>query len=99
MPKGWVYDPVITYYDSLMFYNALKKHPDSYFYRPIAIARREETGIKYRFLCIAFPKDNPFNPAHFADIEIYKPLLGMPYATSLFKIDFEKMMPNRIPII
>lgn len=97
MLKGWVYEPVISNYEALLFYNALKKHPDSYFYQPIAIAKREETGIKYRFLCIAMVKDIPYHPSHFADIEIYKPVMGMPYTTSLYKIDFDKMFSHRLP--
>lgn len=99
MPPGWVYEPVLTNYDALMFYNILSKHPDMYYYRPIAIAKREETGVKYRYLCIAFSKSNPYYPSHFADIEIYKPPRGIPYATSLYRMDFDKMFPHRLPII
>jgi hypothetical protein len=97
MQRGWVYKPVITNYEALLFYNVLKKHADSFYYRPIAIAKREETGIKYRYLCIAMPRVNPLNPSHFADIEIYKPQMGMPYATYLYKIEFDKMFPHRMP--
>ncbi|MDD3172426.1 MAG: hypothetical protein PHF63_01945 [Herbinix sp.] len=99
MPRGWVYEPVISNYESLIFYNALQKHPDSFNYQPIAIAKREETGIKYRYLCIAMPKVNPFRPSHFADIEIYKPEMGRPYATCIYKIDFDKMFPHRMPYL
>jgi hypothetical protein len=97
MQKGWVYEPVITKYEALLFYNAMKKHKDHFIYNPIAIARREETGTKYRFLCIATPKTNPGPSSHFADIEIYKPNNGMPYATCLFRLDFDKMFSQRTP--
>ncbi|MHB8129819.1 MAG: hypothetical protein ACYDEX_12550 [Mobilitalea sp.] len=91
MQKGWVYEPVISMYEALLFYNAMKRHRDQYNYNPIAIARREQIGMKYRFLCIATPKTILCQPTNFADIEIYKPESGMPYATSLRRLDFDKM--------
>jgi hypothetical protein len=97
MQRGWIYEPVISNYEALLFYNALKKHSDSFYYRPIAIAKREETGMKYRFLCIAIPKATPYHPSHFAEIEIYKPEMGMPYATCLYRLEFDKMFPQRLP--
>jgi hypothetical protein len=97
MQRGWIYEPVISNYEALLFYNALKKHSDSFYYRPIVIAKREEIGMKYRFLCIAIPKVSPCHPSHFADIEIYKPAMGMPYATSIYRIELDKMFPQRVP--
>jgi hypothetical protein len=97
MPRGWVYEPYLSEYDTLILYNALTKHSDSFYYKPIALAKREETGMKYRFLCIALPKEFPINPSHFADIEVYKPQLGMPYATGLYRIEFDNMFPHRKP--
>jgi hypothetical protein len=91
MQKGWVYEPVISMYEALLFFNAMKRHKDQYNYNPIAIASREQIGMKYRFLCIATPKTIPGQPSHFADIEIYKPISGIPYATGLHKLDFDKM--------
>lgn len=86
MPKEWVYEPIISRYELLLFNNALSRHRDLYYYIPVAIAKREETGMKYRFLCIAEPKTNYGAPAHFANIEIYKPEQGMPYATHIQRI-------------
>lgn len=97
MPLRWVYEPFLTNYEALLLYNALKNHPDAYYYKPIACAKREETGMKYRYLCIAAPKDNPFITSHFADIEVYKPQLGAPYTTFLYRIDFDQMFPHRMP--
>lgn len=99
MQKGWIYEPIKSNYEVLLLYNALRRHPDSYSYKPIAIAKREETGTKYRYLCIATSKSNPFCASHFADIEIYKPQMGMPYATSLYRIEFVDMFPHRMPLI
>jgi len=93
MSIGWIYEPYLSDYESILFYNVFKKHTDSFFYRPVAIAKREESGVKYRYLCIAAPKDNPFISSHFADIEIYKPRLGIPYATKLNRIDFDRIFP------
>lgn len=86
MPKCWVYDSNITHDEALIFYNALIRHNDPFYYYPIAVAKREETGTKYRFLCIARPKNVPAQSSHFVGIEIYKPILGMPYATCLHKL-------------
>jgi len=91
MPKAWNYEPVIGDYELLMLENALHKHQDDYQYQPIAIAKREETGIKYRFLCIAVPIANPLMPSHFADLEIYLPPTGMPYICSLYRIPFDSV--------
>jgi hypothetical protein len=99
MQFRWVYEPYLTNYEALLLYNALRNHPGAYYYKPIALAKREETGMKYRFLCISVPKDNPFCTSHFADIEIYKPPLGAPYATFLYHIEFDQMFPHRMPII
>lgn len=97
MLREWIYEPYLSDHDNLIFYNALYKHRDPFYYHPIALARREETGMKYHFLCIAFPRDFLGRPSHFADIEIYKPRLGMPYATCLYRIDFEKISSHQRP--
>lgn len=97
MQRGWIYEPVISNYETLLFYNALRKHSDAFYYKPIAVAKREETGMKYRYLCIAAPRSNPSSPSHFADIEIYKPEKGMPYATCIYRIEFDKMFSHRFP--
>lgn len=99
MPLRWTYEPQLTNFEALLLYNALHQLPDAFYYRPIAIAKREETGMKYRYLCIAIPKDNPFRPSHFADIEVYKPILGEPYATFLYRMDFEQIFQYRNPDI
>lgn len=97
MQMDWVYHPTIPGFERLIFNNAMQRHPDQYYYNPIAIAKREESGMKYRFLCVAAPKNNYTIPSHFADIEVYKPIAGMPYITSLYRIDFDKMFPHRKP--
>jgi hypothetical protein len=95
MQGGWVYRPVITEYETFLFYNAMRKHRDAFYYAPIAVAKREETGMKYRFLCIAAPKACPYSQSLFADIEIYKPVDGMPYATCLYRQEYGSMFPQR----
>jgi hypothetical protein len=97
MPLRWEYETYLQNYEGLLLYNALRKHPDAYHYKPIAIAKREETGTKYHYLCVAVPKDNPFRSSHFADIEVYKPPLGAPYITLLKRIEFDYIFPNRMP--
>lgn len=99
MYQGWIYEPVISYYEALLFYNVMQKHQDEFYYTPIAKAKREETGMKYRFLCIAMLKSKPGLSSHFADIEIYKPISGMPYATNLFKVEFNNAFPHRMPLL
>jgi hypothetical protein len=88
MPKSWVYYPVIPPYEALLFYNALKRHIDSFDYYPVAYAKREEAGMRYRFVCIARPKSGLVQDTQFTGIEIYKPTTGMPYATCLHKLEF-----------
>lgn len=96
--KSWVYEPFMSNYEIVLLHNALRRHQDNFFYNPIALAKREEAGMKYRFLCIAVPKTYPGPPSHFADIEIYKPMKGMPYCTSLYRKDFDSMFPQRFPV-
>jgi len=90
MLNRWIYEPLISQDDFLLFCNALSRHKDSYYYRPIAIAKCEEAGLKYRFLCIAEPNTFQGPPTHFANIEIYKPTQGMPYATRIHRICFDQ---------
>ncbi|MDF2484638.1 MAG: hypothetical protein K0R46_806 [Herbinix sp.] len=89
MPKSWVYEPITSHYDALLFYNAMKRHYDPFYYIPISVAKREEIGTKYRFLCIARDRSNPEQASLFAKIELYKPPVGIPYATSLYRISPE----------
>lgn len=86
MSMGWIYEPIQSPYDVLLFYNSMKKHIDSFCYTPIAIARREEIGTKYRFLCLAYDKADPDAASQFASIEIYKPMTGLPYPTRLHRL-------------
>lgn len=99
MQSEWVYEPYLSDYEALIFYNALKKHTDSFYYKPIAIGKREETGMKYRYLCISSSKDNPYTHTHFTVIEIYKPQMALPYVTCLFRIEFDKMFPPCMPYL
>ena len=86
MSKRWIYEPMLYPYDALLFYNAMKRHYDPFCYTPVAVAKREETGIKYRFLCLAYDKNAPEQASLFASIEIYKPPSGIPYATHLHRL-------------
>lgn len=87
----WKYEPNITYDDYIMFHNVMNNHVDSYVYQPIALARREEIGTKYRFLCIAQPKDLFRPDSHLVIIEIYRSQKGSPYATRLKRISFDEL--------
>jgi hypothetical protein len=95
MQNGWVYSPVISDYENYLFFFAMRRNQDIYRYYPIAVAKREEVGTKYRFLCIAVPKKQPDTPSHFADIGIYKPAQGLPYPICLYCQDFESIFPCR----
>lgn len=92
MQQGWNYRPEISYYELLLLYNALKRHESTYSYCPIAVAIREQTGTKYHFLCIAKPLTSPGTTSHFADIEVYKPVKGMPYISRLKRINFNELL-------
>lgn len=84
MPGGWTYQAYLTPYDSFIFYNAIGDHPD-YFYRPIAVAKQIVNGTNYRFITIAEPKTTNLSP-HFAVVDIYQPLTGGAYVTSISPI-------------
>lgn len=81
MPGSWDYQPYLTTYDSFIFYNAIGTHED-YFYHPIAVATQVVNGTNYRFMTIAEPRE-PELSAHFAIVDIYKPLDGQAYATKI----------------
>lgn len=93
----WIYEPTMSDYENLLFHNALNGHKDVFRYHPIALAKHEEYGMKYRFLCIASAQSDPVPYTCFADVEIYKPLKGKPYITSIFRLDFDQMFPQRYP--
>ena len=81
MLSCWIYEPIMSTHEALLFYNALKQHESQFYYIPVAVARREEEGIRYRYHCIARSKLGPAACSHFTGIELYKPILGMPYIT------------------
>ena len=81
MPGSWTYQPYLTPYDSFIFYNAIGEHED-YFYHPIAVATQIVNGTNYRFMTIAEPKKENLSP-HFAIVDVYQPISGTPYATSI----------------
>lgn len=85
MPGSWTYQPYLTPYDSFIFYNAVGAHED-YFYRPIAVAKQVVNGTNYRFMCIAEPRQEVF-PPHFAIVDIYQPLNGEAYVTSIKSLE------------
>lgn len=89
MSGSWVYYPVIPPYEALLLCHVLKRRIDSFDYYPVAYAKREETGMKYRFICIAWPKPGMAQDSRFTGIEIYKPPTGMPYATCLHRLEFD----------
>lgn len=92
MQQDWIYHCEISNYEALLLYNALKRHKDTFCYHPIAVAKREETGMKYHFLCIAEPTSIHCGNTHFVDIELYKPMAGMPYITRMKKLNFEGLL-------
>lgn len=81
MTGGWSYQPYITPYDSFIFYNAIGQHND-YFYTPVAVAKQIVNGTNYKFMCVAKPLRDNLTP-HFAIVNIYKPIDGDPYLTSI----------------
>lgn len=81
MPGGWSYQPNLTPYDYFIFHSALGKQND-YFYTPVAVAKQIVNGTNYKFTCIAQPKRRGLTP-HFAIVNIYKPINGEPYVTSI----------------
>ena len=99
MQLYWIFEPEITEYEVTLFHSAMYQHRDYYYYCPIAVAKQEQLGMKYRFLCIAKPWDCTSLCSHLADIEIYKPISGMPYATCLFRLDFNHIFPQRMPYV
>ncbi len=70
MPKNWFYEPTVSPYDALLFYNTMKHHHDLFDYIPIAVAKREEIGTIYRYLCIAQASNAPDQDTLFVGIEI-----------------------------
>jgi len=89
MQENWVFEQKILYYEALIFFNTIKGIMNSYLYDPIAIARHEQYGMKYHFLCIAKPMSSPQLISHFAVIEIFQPVSGIPYATKLLRIEID----------
>ena len=89
MQLHWIYDPVISFEELLLYHNAISYHSDSFYYHPVAVAKRHETGVRYRFLCIINPKGFPEGPTHFAITELYKPDQGMPYVTRVIPLTDE----------
>lgn len=96
MQNGWVHESAIAAYEALLFYNALRTHKGDFYYSPIALAKREEVGMKYRYLCVAKPKDNASLSSHFAYIEIYKSPEGRPYVTCLHRLDLDQLFSYRL---
>lgn len=91
MPMDWKYEANLSYYDIIMFHNVMNSHCDSYIYIPIALAKREEIGIKYRYLCIAQPKSIYGPDSHLVIVEIYRSEMGVPYATRIKRIHFDEL--------
>jgi hypothetical protein len=86
MPKSWIYEPTLSAYEAMVFYNTMIRRNDPYHYIPIAVAKREEFGMKYRYICLAYDRFKPDQDSLFACIEIYKPTAGKPYATRLHRL-------------
>ncbi|HHV13379.1 MAG TPA: hypothetical protein GXX75_24195 [Clostridiales bacterium] len=88
---NWNYEPTVNDYQMYLFHLVMDQHCDGYYYCPIAVASQQQIGIKHRYLCIAKPWDSLNCNSHLAEVEIYKPVAGNPYATILFRIDFNDM--------
>ncbi len=86
MLKQWYYIPDISSYEVLLFHNVICNYCDYCHYLPFAIAKEAQYGIKYRFLCIAYPDASPILCSDLMIIEIYKPIHGAPYMTNIRKI-------------
>lgn len=93
MQCRWNYETMITDCDLHILYTALHKHRDQYDYYPLSVAKRDEIGLNYRFLCIAIPKAKPEYASHLAEIGVYVPPAGKPYATCLYRRDFDQIFP------
>lgn len=91
MNLHWTYEPVIPLKELLLFHNALSHRSESCGYYPVAVAKRSETGIRYRFLCIDNRVKLPGTPSRFLITEIYKPEQGMPYVTRIIPIPIENL--------
>lgn len=81
MQNYWIYEPVIPCYESVLFHNAMSNCRDTSIFFPVAVAKRHETGTKYRYLCVVCPDTVPASATSFVIIEIYKSELGAPYVT------------------
>ena len=82
MQCRWNYETMIADQDLHILYYAL------------AVAKRKEIGLNYRFLCIAVPKDNTECASHLAIVGVYKPPAGKPYGTCLYRKDFDQLFPD-----
>lgn len=91
MYLDWVFEPYMTDYELLLFNNSINHCEKDYIYHPIAIAKRDEIGVKYRYLCIAKTSIYPHTSCKIMIIEVYKPPQGKPYVTRLFPIDFNSL--------
>lgn len=94
MQCRWNYETMIADQDLHILYYALRRHMDHYDYYPLAVAKRKEIGLNYRFLCIAVPKDNAECASHLAIVGVYKPPAGKPYGTCLYRKDFDQLFPD-----
>lgn len=89
MQNSWVYEPVVPYYEMMLFQNAISQNRDAFCYFPVAMAKRCEVGMKYRYLCIVRQNTFPAKPTSFVIIEIYKSELGIPYITRRLRVTAE----------
>ncbi len=92
MQLHWNYEPFISFDEFLLYHNAVSHRSDSINYHPVAVAKRHEIGIRYRYLCTVNPKDFPGGPSRFVIIEIYKPEQSMPYVTKFISL------PSDLPV-
>jgi hypothetical protein len=93
MQCKWEYEKMIDDNDLYILYTVMRKHKDAYNYYPLAVAKRTEIGLSYRFLCIAVPKANSDYVSHLAVIGIYKPPTGAAYATCVYRQEFDQIFP------
>lgn len=86
----WNYESLLTNYEMYLFYYAMRNQINNE-YQPIAIAKHSDFKERFRFLSIAKPKSSTDLRAHFAYIEVYKPVNAMPYVTKIHRIDFDSI--------
>lgn len=85
MSSDWTYHASLNTNDSLVFFHAIE-HQTDYTYKPLVVAKQITTGINYRYICIATPKDAT-GMSHFSMVAIHKPFNEAGYVVAIHPID------------